>query len=163
MRWERLFAELSAGFDDESDRERDLLAEDLVAEQWASTGWAQVLGGRVTLEVVGLGVVTGEIQFANTDVVVLDDAAIAATAVLAVLDPAVRSIDPGPVTPSLGWRHVLRTVTDVGGRVRVHRSDGSVVDGVVDAVGRDFVQVRAESGSLRAVPFTAIVAVRELA
>lgn len=162
MRWDRLFAELEAQALDEAVAERDALADELTAGEWAGTGWRQMVGGDAVVEVAGLGRVEGRLLLVNEQIVhlggVAGDVLVAASAVTGVMGTDRGQPEPGTVESRLGWGHAFRALT--GEEVRLHRTDGSSVDGTVDVVGRDFVRVRSVAERTVVVPFAALVAAR---
>ena len=162
MRWDRLFADLEGQAADLELVERDALVNELRDGEWAETSWLDLAGGHVVLDVAGLGRVEGEVRLVNEQVVHLaSDRAVhvvAASAVLELVSGERRATAPTTVTSRLGWAHVFRAARHDGNRVFVTRPDGRVVDGAVDAVGRDFVRL-ATGERTRTVPFAAIAAV----
>lgn len=160
MRWDRLFAELEGRAEDLELEERDALVHELRDGEWAETSWRDLTGGRVVLDVAGLGRVEGEVRLANDHVLHLaserHEHVVAVAAVHEVLATE-RPADPATaVTSRLGWAHLLRASRDEHDRVRITRMDGASVDGVVDVVGRDFVRLMTSNGQDRTVPFAAI-------
>ena len=160
MRWDRLFADLEGQAADLELEERDALVSELRDGEWAGTSWRALVGGHAVLDVVGLGRVEGEVRLVNEQVVHLrSDRAehvVAAGAVLEVVAGERRAPAPTAVTSRLGWGHVLRAARDDGDRTILTRTDGTVVDGTVDVVGRDFVTVTTPAGRTRTVPFAAL-------
>lgn len=163
MRWERLFADLEGQADDLELDDRDVLVDELRDGEWAETSWRDLVGGHAVLEVVGLGRVEGDVQLVNERIVHLAgarvDHVVACSAVLTVVSAERRATPGSLVSGRLGWGHVLRAARDDADPLRVTRIDSTTVDGRVDVVGRDFVQLTTEGGQSRVVPFTAIVAV----
>lgn len=155
-----MFAELEAGLDDESDRDRDALADELTAEAWAATSWRDLLGGRAVLDVEGMGRVEGAVELAGRDVIHLvadsGDVLVRTDAVVAVREPGARVAAGSGL--ELGWRPALRALAEEP--VRVHCRSGMTLDGAIDAVGQDFVRVRADSGVRTVLPIGAVAAVR---
>lgn len=155
-----MFAELEAGLDDESDRDRDALADELTAEAWAAVCWRDLLGGHAVIEVEGVGRVEGDVEFAGAELLHLAgagaDVLVRTGAVLAVLDPGARTVAQGGL--ALGWRPALRALG--AEPVRIHSRSGAVHDGVIDAVGGDFIRLRADSGAVAALPISTLAVVR---
>ena len=85
-----------------------------------------------------------------------DDLLVPAHAVVGV-EGAGRAAPAETERVPLTWRAAWRSLSRDRAVVRVQRSDGEVVTGVVEAVGADFVQL-GPAGVL--VPFTAIRAAR---
>lgn len=160
MRWERLFADLEAGLDDESDRDRDALAEELTAEAWAETSWRELLGGDVVLDVAGAGRVEGHAELVGRELLHLTgpsgDVLVRTDAVTAVRDPGQRSAVGSAL--DLGWRPALRALA--AEPVRIQCRSGVAWDGVVDAVGDDFLRVRTDSGARTLIPIAAVAVIR---
>ena len=162
MRWDRLFADLEGQAADLELEERDALVTELRDGTWAETSWRDLAGGHVVLDVVGLGRVEGEVKLVNTTVIHLVsermEHVVASSAVLEVVASERRASAPTGVTSRLGWGHVLRAARDDSDRAHITRTDGASVDGIIDAVGRDFVTMTSSSGRTRRVPFAAIAA-----
>ncbi|MCW2603733.1 MAG: uncharacterized protein JWN61_1868 [Pseudonocardiales bacterium] len=79
------------------------------------------------------------------------------------------AVDPdtaGVVESRIGLRHLIRSVVRDRSAVRVHLADGSVLDGTLDRVGADFVELAVHAaGEARrrdAVRHTALVALGAL-
>lgn len=162
MRWDRLFADLEGQAEDLELEERDALVNELRDGEWAETSWRDLAGGHVVLEVAGLGRVEGEARLVNDHVLHLAmervEHMIASSAVLEVVSSEQRAVAPTTVTSRLGWGHLFRAAKDDGGRTRITRTDGQIVDGTVDVVGRDFVRFETTTGRRRTVPFVAVAA-----
>jgi hypothetical protein len=158
-----LFADLEGQADDLELEERDALVSELRDGAWAETSWRDLIGGHVVLDVAGLGRVEGDVKLANEQVVHLEaersDHVVAASAVLEVVAGERRANRLTDVTSRLGWAHVLRAARDDGDLVCVTRPDGRIVEGSVEAVGRDFVRLSTSAGRTRTVPFGAIAVV----
>jgi hypothetical protein len=163
VRWERLFTDLEARVGDLELDDRDALVEELRAGDWAETSWRELLGGRVVLNVLGVGRVEGDVVLANAHIVHIRgerlDQVVSASAVLSVVSSERRADAPTSVTAALGWGHVFRALRLAGDAIRVSRLDGTPLDGVVTVVGRDFVRLRTESGRDQLVPFDAVTTV----
>lgn len=161
MRWERLFADLESGADDAALVERDALIADLREGEWAATSWWQLCGGPVELGVVGLGRVVGEAVAANESVIQVrtshEHVLINVSHVLDVRSSR-RAAPLTAVASRLGLPHALRMCQRDGDRVRLHRVDSSQCVGTVQRVGRDFVDIRDDSGRLMVVPLSAVAA-----
>jgi hypothetical protein len=160
VRWERLFADLAAGLDDESDRDRDALAEELTAEAWGATSWRELIGRHAVLEVEGAGRLEGAVELVGREVIhltaVAGDILVRADAVMAVRDPGPRiTVGSGL---ELGWRPALRAIA--AQPVQLHCRTGVALDGVIDAVGHDFLRLRSVSGARTLIPIAAVAAVR---
>ncbi|WP_050760884.1 hypothetical protein [Aeromicrobium marinum] len=165
MRWDRLFADLEARAEGEDLDERDVLVSELLDGEWSGTGWNDLLDGAVVLDVAGLGRVEGVVRLATPTLVRLDVGTHTLVVDLGavrglVTDGSRRPAEIGPVTGRLGWGHVMRALAVDDAEVRVHRTDGAVLDGRVDVVGRDFVRLDAGGGRPVVVPFAAVAAIR---
>ncbi len=160
MRWERLFTELEAQIGDVEMQDRDALVDELADGDWAATSWRDLVGGQVVLNVQGHGQLAGEAVLVNQRLVQVRDERIDhivnAEAVLAVVSSERRADDESRVSAGLSWGHVFRALRE--DPVRVRRTDGSSVDGMVGVVGSDFVRIRDDSGRDQVLPFN-IVAV----
>jgi hypothetical protein len=160
VRWDRLFADLEGQVADLELEERDALVSELRDGEWAETSWRDLAGGHVVLEVTGHGRVEGEARLVNQTVVHLAsdrvEHVVSASAVFEIVASERRAPTPTTVTSRLGWGHVLRAARDDGDGIRVTRTDGVSVDGMVDVVGRDFVTMTSATGRTRRVPFAAI-------
>jgi hypothetical protein len=163
VRWDRLFDDLEGQADELEREERDALVDELRDGTWAETRWRQLLGGRVALEVLGGARVEGEVVLVNDVVVQISgertDHVVAAGAVLVVHASERRADDLGRVAASLGWGHVFRALRDSGDEIVVRLVDGSSREGVVTAVGGDFVRLSTPAGRAQDVVWDAIVMV----
>lgn len=163
MRWERLFSDVEAEADDLAREERDALAQELGDEEWASTGWTELLGGEVELEIDALGRVRARLERRTAGLLGLSSGAHE----LLVPHHAVRQVvstgRPAATTSVLAgrtrWTTVLRRLRDEAEPVEVVDRAGGVVTGPVEVVGDDFVAVAAPTGR-RIVPWTAVAVVR---
>lgn len=163
VRWDRLFDELEAQSDELEREERDALVDEMRDGDWAETRWLDLLGGRVTLELIGGGRVDGVVTLVNEQVLQLagdrTDHVVSAGAVVVVHAAERRADVSGRVAAALGWGHVFRALRDEGEDVVVRLIDGSTREGVVTAVGGDFVRVVTPSGAAQDVVWAAIVMV----
>jgi hypothetical protein len=163
VRWDRLFEDLEAQVDDLEREERDALVDELRDGDWAETSWRDLLGGRVVLEVMGAGIVQGEVAMANERLVQLVgeriDHVVASSAVVAVHAAERRADDSGRVAGALGWGHVFRALRDAGQVVVVRSIDASSRDGTIDVVGRDFVRLVVAPGRTQDVVWSTIAVV----
>lgn len=162
MRWERLFDDVEAEADEWAREERDALAQELGDEEWASTGWTELLGGEVELEIDAVGRVRGRLERRTVGLLGLS----AGAHELLVPHHAVRQVvsTGRPETSSVlagrtRWTSVLRRLRDEAEPVEVVDRAGVVVIGPVEAVGDDFVAVAAPTGR-RIVPWAAVAVVR---
>lgn len=163
VRWDRLFDDLEGQADELEREERDALVEELRDGTWAETRWRQLLGGRVALEVLGGVRVEGEVTLVNERLLQISgertDHVVSADAVLVVHASERRADEPGRVAASLGWGHVFRALRGTGESVLVRLVDGSSREGLVAAVGRDFVRLSTPAGRSQDVVWAAIAMV----
>lgn len=163
MRWDRLFEDLEAQAAEIARDERDALVEELRDGEWAETSWRQLLGGTVEIEARGAGRLGGAVELVNEQIVHLigrrTDYVIATGAVLAVHAAERRADDPGRVDSALGWGHVLRALRDAGDPIAICLVDGSVRQGTIAIVGKDFVRVMTAQSRAQDVPWNAIAVV----
>lgn len=163
MRWDRLFADLEAQAADLELDERDALVDELRDGDWGQTSWRDLLGGRVVLTVRGADRVEGTVALVNERLVHLRgdalDHVVNAAAVTTVQSSERRADARTAVDDALGWGHVFRALRDAAEDIRVRLVDGSVRDGTVLVVGRDFVRLSAGSGRDQVLPFDAIAVV----
>ncbi|MEV7395672.1 hypothetical protein [Aeromicrobium sp. NPDC092404] len=163
MRWDRLFADLEAQAADLELDERDALVDELRDGEWGQTSWQDLLGGRVVLTVRGADRVEGTVALVNERLVRLRgealDHVVNAAAVTSVQSSERRADARTAVDDALGWGHVFRALRDAGEDIRIRLVDGSVRDGTVLVVGRDFVRLSAGSGRGQVLPFGAIAVV----
>ncbi len=129
---------------------------------------AASLGRELTLEVVGVGPVTGRLERVGdgwclvrspaTDWVVLQDAV---AAVRGASGRAVAEAARSPLT-RLGVGSALRGLADAGVRCVLHRRDGARHEGLLERVGGDFVELRPEADGadvVHLVAYSALAAV----
>ena len=158
MRWERLFGELEGYAEHLWLEERDALVTDLREGEWAERSWIDSLAGGAVdaeLEVRDVGVVAGRVRMANDQVVHLETPAamhvVASSAVQWVRgEERSAGLDRESVAARLGWGPVFREALDEGD------TGGLVLEGVVSAVGADFVRITPVAGRHRDVPTSAI-------
>jgi hypothetical protein len=182
MRWQQLFADLQAQFEaEEAAVDRAESASRARAEVGA-VGIADRLRGAVgnplTLGCGRAGTVAGVLVEVGPDWLLVEDAG--SRACLVALS-AIRSVSglgrrtaaadpPGPVRGRLDLRRALRGLARDRSAVQVVLDDGSVLNGTLDRVGADYVELaehptdlprRAEAvQGVRAVLIGAIAAVR---
>lgn len=162
MRWDRLFGELEGYAEHLRLEERDALVTDLREGEWAEQRWVdQLAGGDAELAVREVGVLRGRVRLANDQVVHLETSSamhVVATAAVQWVRTDRRSagLDRDTVAARLGWGPVFREAQDEGDAVRLTLAGGSLVEGQVGAVGKDFVRMRLPSGQHRDVPTSAI-------
>ena len=184
MRWQQLFADLEAQFDEaataseraeDSSRTRAELGAVRLADRLRGA-----LGHRVTLRCRGTDQLTGTLVDLGVDWLLIEeegarDALVRSAALLAVgglgrqTAPAETA---GPVRSRLDFRRALRALARDRATVQVLLEDGGVLTGTVDRVGADHVEL-AEHGTdeprridavqgVRAVVLDAVAVVRTL-
>ncbi|MGY1682236.1 hypothetical protein [Geodermatophilus sp. SYSU D01176] len=185
MRWQRLFADLRAEFDEaEAAAER---AED-ASRRRVETGavrlvdrLAGALGRSLVLRCRGAGDVTGVLVEVGADWLLLADDA---RREVLVATPSVRTVaglgrgtaaaeDPGLVRARMDLRRALRGLARDRSVVQVVLDDGAVYVGTVDSVGADHVELAEHAADqprraaavrgVRAIALPAVVVVRTLA
>jgi len=153
MRWQQLFADLQAQFEEEeAAAERGELASRARAEVGAVT-LAQRLGGTlglpVSLHCRGAGRVAGVLVDVGVDWVLLEDergrsSLVAASAVRSVAGLGrltAAAEDAGIVRGRLDLRRALRGLARDRSTVQVVLDDGAVLTGTLDRVGADYVEL----------------------
>jgi hypothetical protein len=153
MRWQRLFADLSAQWE-----EAEASTERLESTSRARAESGSVLlvdrlrgaqGTRVVLRCRGAGPVAGAVADVGPDWVLLVDergaeVLVATPAVLAVSGLGRRTAVPaeaGAVAGRLDLRRAVRGLARDRSPVQVSLVDGAVVTGTIDRVGADFCEV----------------------
>ncbi len=124
------------------------------------------LDGAVSLDVLGVGHVTGSLQRVGPDWCLVHGAAqdwiVRLAAIAAVEDASARSVPEVAWSPlsRLGLGSALRRLADAGERCLVHGVDGAATEAVVSRVGADFVEVRVGEQRTLLLAFAAIAAVQ---
>jgi hypothetical protein len=182
MRWQQLFADLQAQFDEEeAAAERSESASRARAEMGAvrlSQRLLGSLGASVSVICRGVGQISGVLVDVGSDWLLLEDEhgrqhLVAAAAVRAVAGlgrgtaPPER---PGAVRGLLDLRRALRGLARDRAGVQVVLDDGGVLSGTLDRVGADYVELAEHPGDLprraeavqgvRAVVIAAVAVVR---
>lgn len=182
MRWDGLFADLEGQADALARAERAAEIDDRTRTEVGRLGVAERLraavGLPVRLRLPGDLAVAGELRRVGPDwLLVAEDAVrealVPMVAVLGVRGLARFSATPGTegvVESRLTLRHAVRGLVRDRSVVRVHLVDGATVDGTVDRVGGDFLEVAAHAaGEVRRrhevrdtelLPLAAIAAIR---
>lgn len=152
MRWDALFGDLEAQADALAHAERAAEVDERARGEIGALGLVDraraAVGTEVRVRLVGLAV-TGRLDRVGPDWLLLDEGdgrevVVASARLLAVRGLARYSAPPGSagvVASRLGLRHVLRAVARDRSGVRVHLVDGATLDGTVDRVGADFVEL----------------------
>jgi hypothetical protein len=123
-------------------------------------------GSEVTLDVLGVGRVTGRLERVADGWCLVTGAAqdwiVALAAVAAVHGAAERSVPEVAWSPvaRLGLASALRRLAESGQRCVLHGRDGSTSEGVLGRVGRDFVEVRTGTDRVLLVAFEPLAAVQ---
>ncbi|MGY1807302.1 hypothetical protein ACI8AF_08015 [Blastococcus sp. SYSU D00669] len=153
MRWQQLFADLQAQFDEaEADAERAEHASRTRAEVGAlrlTDRLRGALGARVSLRCRGAGQVSGELADVGVDWVLVEEGAgrealVASAAVVAVSGLGRQTAVPaedGVVRGRLDLRWAVRALARDRSAVQLLLHDGAVLTGTVDRVGADFVEL----------------------
>lgn len=184
MRWQQLFADLSAQFDEAASAGQRV---DVAARARAETSAVALAdrlrgseGAELGLQCRGAGWVRGRLADAGRDWALLDDerggellVALAAVRVVSGLGRLTAVPEEGPVRSRLDLRRALRGLARDRSPVRVVLDDGTALSGTVDRVGTDFLELaRHEPDELRrssavrevqAVALTAVAVVRAAA
>jgi hypothetical protein len=169
MRWQQLFADLSAQFDEAASAGQRADVAARARTETAAVALADRLRGSLAAEVGlqcrGAGWVRGRLTDAGADWALLDDerggellVALASVRVVSGLGRLTAAPDEGPVRSRLDLRRALRGLARDRSAVLVVLDDGAVLGGTVDRVGADFVELaRHEPDEPRRAP-----AVREV-
>ncbi|SOD73147.1 hypothetical protein SAMN05892883_2436 [Jatrophihabitans sp. GAS493] len=181
-RWQGLFADLEAQADALAAAHRAAEVEDQVRIEVGRLRLIDRLrpadGGTIRLMYPGAVVVSGELLRVGPDWLLLDEGS--GRDALALLTPLLSIGGLGrlaavPDTESivesrLGLAHALRGIARDRSAVRIELIDGSTLDGTVDRVGRDFLELathapgelrrRSEVREVLAVPFSAVAVLR---
>lgn len=182
MRWDELFRDLEGQLEAASATELAAEVADRTRREGATLTWVDrargVTGARVSVRVPGGDVVDGVLREVGSQWLLVAeesgrDALVPASAVLAVVGLTAWSAAPGSaghVFTRLGLGSALRGLARDRTAVSVCLVDGSVLDGTVDRVGQDFLEIsthaagearrQAEVRSVRTVPFVAVAVVR---
>jgi hypothetical protein len=181
MRWDDLFGDLEAQLEAAEAASVDAEVADRTRRESALITLADRLGGsqgdRVAVHVVGAGRVDGHLlEVAGQWVLLADDRGadvlVALAAVQGLADLSASSdpgSDPAQGRMRLGLGVALRAVARDRAPVVVHLTGGSTVEGTLERVGADFVEVtehpaaetRPRGGrAVRTLPFAALAMVR---
>jgi hypothetical protein len=182
VRWDALFADLEAQAALMAQAERAAEVEERARGEIGALTLADraraAVGAEVRVRLAGAGLIAGRLRRAGPDWWLIEEpgsreAVVPTAALLGVRGLGRYSAVPGSdgvVAARLGLRQALRGVARDRSPVRVQLIDGSALDGTLDRVGADFVDVAAHpAGELRrhravrdveAVPLAALAAVR---
>lgn len=182
MRWDGLFADLEAQAAAMAGAELGAEVQDRTRLENSRLSLQDRLrpavGSRIRLRCLAGVTLTGRLCRVSPEWLLLDEGAgreavvaCAAIGSVAGLGRAAAAPDSAPLIESrLGLGHVLRGVARDRSVLRLQLADSSVMDGTLDRVGADFVELalhaagelrrRGEVREVLAIPFGAIVAVR---
>lgn len=150
MRWSQLFADLESQADALAAAELD---GEVAERTRIETGRLTLVdrlhaahGHPVELRCAGAGALAGRLDRIGPDWLLVAERAgsevlVPFRSVLSVVGLGRRSVLPAPAAVTLGLRSVLRGVARDRAPVRVVLSDGVPVDGTVDRVGADYLEV----------------------
>lgn len=154
MRWDGLFADLEAQAEAVLSAERAAEVEDRVRYEIGrltlSDRLRPAVGGEVQLNCQGgASVVRGTIRRLGSEWCLIDEGggheAVVALAAVSVIAGLGRTSAPpasmGLVESRLGLRHILRSLARDRSMLRIQLRDASTVDGTLDRVAADFVEV----------------------
>lgn len=176
MRWD----ERLRGLVDDLQQQADggtLGARDAEVAEQSRAEYAQVdlagralasIGRRLLVAVAGVGPLDATLRRAGTGWWLLDDGRqewlVPVGAIGSVRGLMSRAVAPEvrPVTSRLGLASALREVAEARVEAVLHGTDGSVVRGVLERVGADFVEARVGQGPVHqmTLPFAGLAAVR---
>lgn len=182
MRWQQLFADLQAQFEEEEAAADRAEAASRARAEIGGVRLADRLRGAIgmplSLHCSGAGPVAGVLVDVGTDWLLVEDdlgrdVLVAANAVLTVAGLGRRTApaeEDGPVRARLDLRRAVRGLARDRAVVQVVLGDGEVLTGTVDRVGADYVELaehaldsprRAEAvQGVRAVVIAAVAVVR---
>jgi hypothetical protein len=178
MRWQQLFADLQAEFDEAAAAEERAQLPSRARAEAGAVRLADRLGGalgaQVSLRCRGAGEVAGRLEELGPDwALVTDDngreALVALPAVVAVsglVRSTAAAAPESPLRTALDLRRALRGLARDRSTVAVVLDDGAVLTGTVDRVGADFVELAEHApdefrraGAVRAVRAVALAGV----
>jgi hypothetical protein len=152
MRWQQLFADLQAQFDEaEWAAERAETASRARSEAGSVTFTDRLrgaVGAAVVLRCRGAGQLAGVLAEVGPDWVLVDGdhgrESLVATAVVRAVAGLTRrtaAVDPRPVRVEVDLRRALRGLARDRSTVSVVLDDGATITGTLDRVGADFVEL----------------------
>lgn len=151
MRWDELFADLEAQAEALQVAERDCEVAELTRLEASRLTFTNRLsaavGSRLRLRCLGATMLVGRLNASGPGWLLLDEetgrqALVAASAVTSVAGLGRLSVAPGSaVTSGLGLASVLRAVARDRSVLRVGLTDSSVLDGTLDRVAADYVEL----------------------
>jgi hypothetical protein len=152
MRWQQLFADLTAQFEEAASAERRADVAARARTEAAAVALADRLRGSVAAELAlecrGAGWVRGRLTGAGADWALLDDdrggellVALSSVRLVSGLSRLTAAPEEGPVRTRLDLRRALRGLARDRSAVLVVLDDGTVLSGTVDRVGADFLEL----------------------
>lgn len=183
MRWQQLFADLEAQFEQAAERAEQAESGSRTRAEAAATTLAGRLAGSVGAVVVlrtrGAGALGGKLVGAGPGWLLLDDGSgrevlVAAAALLSVSGLGRRTAPPDDGAPRVrtDLRRALRGLVRDRSVVALTLDDGSVLTGTFDRLGADFVELAehpadeyrraAAVRSVQTVPLPAVAAIARL-
>jgi len=182
MRWDELFADLDAQAEALQIAERAAEIDDRARYEAGQLTLVdrlrQAIGGRLRLRCAAGVTLAGRLERVHPEWLLLSEptgreALVSGAAVRSISGLGPWADAPGAqsrVDARLGLRYALRRIARDRSTVRLQLHDGDALDGTLDRVGADFVELaehppgelrrRAEVTALVTVPISAIVAVR---
>jgi hypothetical protein len=182
MRWEELFDDLEAQFDEAATAE---LAGEVADRSRREVSLLRlvdrlrpVIGLPLTVRLLGAGVIEGQLSAVGPDWLLLSElggreALVAAHGAVSIGGLAAQTAVPhgeGQVAAKLDLAYALRGIVRDRSAVALTLMDGSTAAGTLDRVGADFVEVAEHAPgeprrhdavrAVRAYPLTALVVVR---
>ena len=184
MRWESLFADLEAQFEAAETAEHDAEVQERARHETGRRSLCERLraahGQDLRCALAGAGGVAGQVRGVGPDWVLLADGERETAREVVVALPALLWVDglpraaevapPGTIWHRLDLRYLLRGLARDRAPLRLVLTDATVLEGTVDRVGLDHVDVAlhpaeelrraAAVTGVRAVPLTAVALVR---
>ena len=184
MRWQQLFADLQAQFEEESAAVERAESSSRTRAEVGAVRLADrlrgAIGGSLVLQCAGVGQVAGRLVDVGADWLLLEDdvgreVLCAMSSVRAVAGLGRRTAAPdegGAVAGSWDLRRALRALARDRAAVQIVLDDGVVVTGTVDRVGADYLELAEHAADtprrveavqgVRAVVISAVAVVRTL-
>jgi hypothetical protein len=153
MRWDGLFEDLEAQAAALASAERSAEVEERTRAETGQLGMIErlrpALGQHLKVRCRGGVDVAGQLRQVGSEWILLDEgggreAVVGLAAVATVTGLGRLSAPPhtmSQVESRLGMRHVLRGIARDRSALRAHLTDSTIIDGTIDRVGRDFVEI----------------------